>query len=85
MGAEGAVSVVFRKEIEQAEDKETRRAELIQEYRSTFSSPYMAAQRRLVDEVLEPSQTRRYVAQALEALHSKRELRPEKKHGLIPL
>jgi len=85
MGAEGAVAVVFKREIEEAEDKEARRAELIEEYRNTFSSPYMAASRRLVDNIIEPGDTRRYVALALETLKSKRELRPDKKHGLIPL
>lgn len=85
MGAEGAVAVVFKKEIDEAADKDARRAELIEQYRSTFSSPYVAAQRRLVDDIIEPGETRRYVALALEALLTKRELRPEKKHGLIPL
>lgn len=85
MGAEGAVAVVFKKEIDEAADKAARREELIEQYRSTFSSPYVAAQRRLVDDIIEPGQTRRYIANALEALLSKRELRPEKKHGLIPL
>ncbi len=85
MGAEGAVAVVFRKEIEEAEDKEARRAELIEEYRSTFSSPYVAAGRRMVDNIIEPGDTRRYLALALETLRNKRDLRPEKKHGLIPL
>lgn len=85
MGAEGAVAVVFRREIDAAEDKETRRAELIQEYRETFSSPYVAASRRLVDNIIEPAETRRYIADALEDFANKRELRPEKKHGLIPM
>lgn len=85
MGAEGAVAVVFRREIDQAEDKEARRNELIEEYRNTFSSPYMAASRRLVDDIIEPGETRKYIAQALESVHAKRELRPGKKHGLMPL
>ncbi|NNJ60252.1 MAG: acyl-CoA carboxylase subunit beta [Dactylosporangium sp.] len=85
MGAEGAVEVVFRKEVKEAEDPTTRRAELIDEYRSTFSSPYVAAGRRLVDDIIDPAQTRRRLAQALEYLNAKRELRPQKKHGLIPL
>lgn len=85
MGAEGAVSVVFRKEIQAAEDPEAKRAELIHTYRDTFSSPYMAASRRLIDNIIEPGDTRRYLASALESLESKRALRPEKKHGLIPL
>jgi methylmalonyl-CoA carboxyltransferase large subunit len=85
MGAEGAAEIVFRKEIQEAEDKKGRRKELIDKYREAFSNPYVAAGRRLVDDVIEPSSTRRHVAHALEYLHTKRELRPGKKHGLIPL
>ena len=85
MGAEGAAEIVFRKEIDSAEDKPARRRELIETYRETFANPYLAAGRRLVDDIVEPSLTRKYLVQALEALHAKRELRPPKKHGLIPL
>jgi methylmalonyl-CoA carboxyltransferase large subunit len=85
MGAEGAADIVFRKEIQEAEDKPAKRAELIERYREAFSNPYVAAGRRLVDSIIEPSQTRRHVAQVLEYLHTKRELRPPKKHGLMPL
>jgi methylmalonyl-CoA carboxyltransferase large subunit len=85
MGAEGAVEIVFRKEVEQSQDKVARRAELIEKYRSTFATPYVAAGRRLVDDLIEPAQTRKHLAQALEYLQSKREQRPPKKHGLIPL
>jgi methylmalonyl-CoA carboxyltransferase large subunit len=85
MGAEGAAEIVFRKEIDEAEDKAAKRKELIFEYRSAFSNPYVAAGRRLVDAVIEPAVTRHYVARALEYLHSKRILRPAKKHGLCPL
>jgi methylmalonyl-CoA carboxyltransferase large subunit len=85
MGAEGAVEIVFRKEMEQAADKAARRAELIETYRSTFATPYVAAGRRLVDDIIEPADTRRHLAQALEYLRTKREQRPAKKHGLIPL
>jgi methylmalonyl-CoA carboxyltransferase large subunit len=85
MGAEGAAEIVFRKEIQEAQDKATRREELIERYRTVFSNPYVAAGRRLVDAVIEPALTRRHVAQALEYFHTKRELRPAKKHGLMPL
>ena len=85
MGAEGAAEIVFRKEIDGAEDQAARRKELVDEYRETFSNPFVAAGRRLVDDIIEPAETRRAVARALESLHSKRELRPQKKHGLIPL
>ena len=85
MGAEGAASVVFRKEIEAAEDPKARRAELVQEYKDTYSTPFVAASRGLVDDVIDPADTRRYVAMALEILINKRELRPAKKHGLGPV
>jgi len=85
MGAEGAVEILFRKEMDQAADKPARRAELIEQYRSTFSTPYNAAGRRLFDDIIEPADTRKHLAQALEYLQTKRENRPPKKHGLIPL
>ena len=85
MGAEGAASVVFRREIEESPDPKAKRAELIERYRETFSTPYVAAGRKIVDDIIEPAETRRYIAQALQALVTKRELRPTKKHGLIPL
>ena len=85
MGAEGAVEIVFRKEVDAADDKPARRAELIEKYRSTFSTPYVAAGRRLVDDIIEPADTRKHLAQALEYLQTKRDHRPPKKHGLIPL
>ena len=85
MGAEGAVEVVFRKEITEASDPTTRRKELIEDYRGTFASPFVAASRRLIDDIIEPAATRRYLAKSLAALQTKRELRPGKKHGLIPL
>jgi methylmalonyl-CoA carboxyltransferase large subunit len=85
MGAEGAAEIVFRHEIEAAENKVGRRKELIERYRNTFANPYVAAGRRLVDDVIEPAETTKYLAQALAASSSKRELRPQKKHGLIPL
>jgi methylmalonyl-CoA carboxyltransferase large subunit len=85
MGAEGAAEIVFRKEIQEAENKVERRKELIARYREAFSNPYVAAGRRLVDAVIEPALTRRHVARALEYLGTKRELRPPKKHGLMPL
>lgn len=84
MGAEGAANVVFRREIDAAEDKEARRAELVEEYRETFSTPYMAASRGLVDDIIDPATTRREIALALELLIGKREVRPAKKHGLGP-
>lgn len=85
MGAEGAVNVLYRKEIEAAENSESKRVEKIAEYRETFANPYVAASRGFVDDIIEPAQTREFLAGALEILKAKRLLRPEKKHGLIPL
>ena len=85
MGAEGAAEIVFRREIDGADDQDASRKELVNEYRETFANPYVAAGRRLVDDIIEPAETRKYLAEALESLHTKRELRPQKKHGLIPL
>ncbi len=85
MGAEGAVSVLFRNEIKTAEDPKQKRKELIDEYRENFVTPYPAAAEGLVDSIIEPKMTRHYVSIALEALKNKRAPRPQKKHGLIPL
>ena len=85
MGAEGAVDVIFKSEIKSAENPQERRQELIKEYRETFATPYVAAASFQVDDVIDPAETRRYLAMALDILHSKREFRPQKKHGLIPL
>lgn len=85
MGAEGAAEIVFRREIATADDQDAKRSELIETYRDTFSTPYVAAGHQLVDDIVEPSRTRMVLARALESLHTKRDLRPAKKHGLIPL
>ncbi len=85
MGAEGAAEIVFRREIEAAEDKAEARAKLAETYRAKFSTPYTAAAARMVDDVIEPNQTRLEIARTLEGLTTKRTLRPAKKHGLIPL
>ena len=85
MGADGAVNVLYRKEIEEAANPAAMRQQKIQEYAELFANPYVAAGRGMIDDVIEPAETRLYVAQALEVLKAKRELRPQKKHGLIPL
>jgi methylmalonyl-CoA carboxyltransferase 12S subunit len=85
MGAEAAVEIVFSRELAKAEDKESKRLELIQQYRDTFYTPYVTAGQGLVDDIIEPAQTRGYIADALDALITKRDWRPQKKHGLIPL
>jgi methylmalonyl-CoA carboxyltransferase large subunit len=85
MGAEGAVSVLYRDEIKSSASPRERRRELIEKYKAEFSNPYQAAGRGLVDSVIEPKRTRAYLSVALESLRNKRDLRPQKKHGLIPL
>ncbi|MFV0451499.1 MAG: acyl-CoA carboxylase subunit beta, partial [Propioniciclava sp.] len=85
MGADGAASVVFKREIQNAEDPARRREELVEEYRTTFSTPFVAASRGLVDDIINPEDTRRKVAMGLEILINKREIRPAKKHGLGPV
>lgn len=85
MGPDGAANIIFRKDIAQSEDPIKFRAEKIQEYRDKFSNPYIAASRGYVDDVIEPGATRIRLASALEMLTSKRETRPAKKHGNIPL
>jgi len=85
MGAEGAVNIVFKKEIDQADDPPGRRAELITEYREKFSTPYAAAERGFIDDVIEPAETRPRLIKALRMLSTKREAVPARKHGNIPL
>jgi acetyl-CoA/propionyl-CoA carboxylase carboxyl transferase subunit len=85
MGAEGAVNIVFKKEIEQADDPTARKAELITEYRDKFSTPYAAAERGFIDDVIEPAETRPRLIKALRMLSTKREAIPARKHGNIPL
>jgi acetyl-CoA carboxylase carboxyltransferase component len=85
MGPEGAVSVVFRKELEQASDPVARKAELVAEYRAKFANPFVAAERGYVDDVIEPRDTRARLINALEMLQNKRDANPAKKHGNIPL
>ncbi|MEW6439606.1 MAG: acyl-CoA carboxylase subunit beta [bacterium] len=85
MGAEGAVNIISRKEIEAARDPNAKKRELIEEYRRTFANPYQAAELGYVDEVLLPETTRPRVIRALELLVNKRDVNPPKKHGNIPL
>ncbi|MCW9045640.1 MAG: acyl-CoA carboxylase subunit beta [Alphaproteobacteria bacterium] len=85
MGAEGAVNVLYRKELDEAEDRAAKAAELALEYREEFASPYLAAGEMMVHDVIDPARTRSAVALALRSLLSKRETRPSKKHGNIPL
>lgn len=85
MGPEAAVGLVFRKELTAAEDPETRRTELIQDYEELFASPYQAASRGYIDDVIEPRQTRSWLIRALSIATSKRASVPKRKHGNIPL
>ena len=85
MGAEGAANIIHAKEINGADDPVARRKEKIEEYNEKFSNPYCAAARGYVDAVIQPSQTRPRLIDALEAMATKRELRPAKKHGNIPV
>jgi len=85
MGAEGAVGVLYRREIAEAADKETARRARIDELEEKFASPYVAAERGFIDEVIEPAQTRPKLIRALSLLENKRDTNPPKKHGNIPL
>ncbi|MCG8686456.1 MAG: methylmalonyl-CoA carboxyltransferase [Desulfobacterales bacterium] len=85
MGAEGAANIIHAREIKNSEDPVAKRKEKIEEYNEQFSNPYCAAARGYVDAVIVPSETRPRLIDALEALSTKRELRPAKKHGNIPV
>ncbi len=85
MGAEGAVNILYRREISEADEPDAEKEQRIEEYKNMFANPYFAASRGLIDEIVEPAETRPYLAATLEVLKAKRELRPQKKHGLIPL
>ncbi|MEW5872910.1 MAG: acyl-CoA carboxylase subunit beta [Chloroflexota bacterium] len=85
MGPDGAVNIIFRKELAEADDPVQRKAELVAEYRAKFANPYIAASRGYVDDVIEPRETRPRLINALEMLANKRDTNPPKKHGCIPL
>jgi acetyl-CoA carboxylase carboxyltransferase component len=85
MGPEGAVQIIFKKEIEEAKDGRKREKELVKEYRERFANPYIAARMGYLDDVIEPAETRPRVINAFSVLRTKRETRPPKKHGNIPL
>jgi len=85
MGPDGAVNIIFRRELAEAEDPDKRRAELVAEYKANFANPYAAARRGYIDDIIEPSQTRPRLINALNMLQNKRDQNPPKKHGNIPL
>ena len=85
MGPEGAVSIIFRRELAEASDPAARKAELVEEYREQFANPYIAASRGYIDDVIAPHETRPRLINALEVFKNKRDTNPPKKHGNIPL
>jgi len=85
MGPEGAIDIIFRRELDEAPDRAAARARLVAEYRARFANPYIAASRGYVDDVIEPHETRPRLISALEMLQGKRDRNPAKKHGNIPL
>ena len=85
MGPQGAVEIVYRKELNSADDPIAKRAELVDEYTERFCNPYVAAERGFVDDVIDPAETRIKLVAGLELLRSKREELPKRKHGNVPL
>ena len=85
MGPEGAVNILYKRELDEAADKIAARSEKVAEFREKFANPFIAASRGFLDEVIQPRQTRRKLIAALRNLESKRDRNPPKKHGNIPL
>jgi len=85
MGPEGAANIIFKKEIENSADPIEMRQQKIEEYRNRFANPYVAAARGYVDDIIEPEATRPRLISALQMLEGKRENRPPKKHGNMPV
>jgi acetyl-CoA carboxylase carboxyltransferase component len=85
MGPQGAVEIVYRRELNEAADPAARRAELVEEYTERYANPYVAAERGYVDDVIDPTETRRVLVRSLRLLASKREELPRRKHGNVPL
>jgi len=85
MGPDGAANIIFKNDIDTAEDKAKARADKIAEYRGRFATPYIAAARGFVDDVIEPAASRPMIVSAFEMLAGKREALPPKKHGNVPL
>ena len=85
MGAEGAVNIIHRSAIGSAEDPAELRASLVREYEDQLMNPYVAAARGLIDDVIDPADTRAKIISALDMLENKRETLPPKKHGSVPL
>ncbi len=85
MGPQGAVDIVYRRELATSPDPAGRRAQLVEEYTERFANPYLAAERGYVDDVIDPAETRKVLARSLDLLRSKREELPKRKHGNVPL
>ncbi|MFM6841301.1 MAG: acyl-CoA carboxylase subunit beta [Candidatus Planktophila sp.] len=85
MGAQGAVNILYRKEISEATDVDATRKELVDDYTEKFSNPYLAAERGTIDSVIEPEESRQYITKAFRTLKTKRDILPARKHGNIPL
>ncbi len=85
MGPQAAAEVIFKDEIEKADDRETMRRQKVQDYRDTFANPYLAARSGWVDTIIEPKTIRPFLIRSLERLEGKTVIRPSRKHGTIPL
>ena len=85
MGAAGAVSIVYRRELAESSDPQALRAQLIEDYEERYANPYVAAERGFIDDVIDPAETRRILARSLDLLRGKREDLPKRKHGNVPL
>jgi acetyl-CoA carboxylase carboxyltransferase component len=85
MGPEGAVNIVFKKDLNHNNNPDKKKSELVEEYREKFANPYVAASRGYIDDVIEPRETRPRLINGLEMLSNKRDSNPPKKHGCIPL
>jgi len=85
MGAAGAVEIVYRRDLAAAEDVDTTRAQLIEDYEERYSTPYIAAERGFIDDVIDPAETRAILSRSLDLLRGKREDLPKRKHGNVPL
>jgi propionyl-CoA carboxylase beta chain len=85
MGPDGAVNIIFRKELADSKDPDKKRQELIDDYRKTFANPYKAAELGYIDGVIFPEESRKHIIRSFELLENKRQHNPPKKHGNIPL
>jgi acetyl-CoA carboxylase carboxyltransferase component len=85
MGPQGAVDIVYRRELATSPDPAARRAQLVDEYTEKFANPYLAAERGYVDDVIDPADTRKVLSRSLDLLRTKREDLPKRKHGNVPL